>query len=95
MRGLVSKVVFPLAAVVALIAAGTAGGAQKGTVTFIIADQHRRRSRGWERALAIGCQLASIGVLVISASRTGFRSPEATASWPGMFTSFSASRRHG
>jgi peptide/nickel transport system substrate-binding protein len=37
MRGLVSKVVFPLAAVVALVAAGTAGGAQKGNVTFIIA----------------------------------------------------------
>jgi len=37
MRGFVSKVVFPLAAVVALVAAGTAGGAQKGNVTFIIA----------------------------------------------------------
>ena len=37
MRGLVSRLVFPLAAAVALIAAGTAGGAQKATVTFIIA----------------------------------------------------------
>src|SRR5436190_2191956 len=37
MRGLVSRVVFPLAAIVALVAAGTAGGAQKGNVTFIIA----------------------------------------------------------
>ena len=37
MRGLVSRLVFPLAAAVALIAAGTAGGAQNATVTFIIA----------------------------------------------------------
>src|SRR4051794_41923433 len=37
MRGLVSRLVFPLAAVVALFAAGTAGGAQHKTVTFIIA----------------------------------------------------------
>ena|SRR5436190_13881651 len=37
MRGLVSRVVFPLAAIIALVAAGTAGGAGKKTVTFIIA----------------------------------------------------------
>jgi peptide/nickel transport system substrate-binding protein len=37
MRGLVSRLVFPLAAVVALFAAATAGGAQHKTVTFIMA----------------------------------------------------------
>src|SRR5438105_15489519 len=37
MRGLVGRLVFPRAAAVARIGAGTAGGAQKATVTFIIA----------------------------------------------------------
>jgi peptide/nickel transport system substrate-binding protein len=37
MRGLVSRLVFPLAAAVALVAAGSAGGAGKAQVTFIIA----------------------------------------------------------
>ena len=37
MRGLVSRLVIPIAAAVALVAAGSAGGAGTKTVTFIIA----------------------------------------------------------
>jgi hypothetical protein len=37
----------------------------------MLADQHRRRTRGSERLLALACQAASVFVLVLSGSRTG------------------------
>ena len=60
-------------------------------VTFMIADQHRRRTSGIERAFAIACQLGSVGVLVICGSRTGL---VALFAYVGVAVLLSLGRRH-